>query len=70
MSIKLTKKTSVTWMGNGFGNSAATWAIKGHDGWTVWQSSGGDWIASKEDRSVRSYTRAMLVQKLKTILGA
>ena len=29
--VKLTKTKDVCWNGNGFGNSTAVWAVKGHE---------------------------------------
>lgn len=70
MTISLTKVKSTQWQGNGLGTSSATWAVKGHEGWTVRQH-GGDWVASREGRAnVRSYTKAMLLAKLEKELAA
>tara|TARA_R110000744_G_scaffold263311_1_gene377710 strand:+ start:351 stop:572 length:222 start_codon:yes stop_codon:yes gene_type:complete len=44
--IKLTKKAESYWAGNGFGNEAAEWVVKGAEGITV-RKSGFGWIATE-----------------------
>jgi hypothetical protein len=37
--IKLTKKQNAAWLGNGMGNAAAEWVVKGAEHIEVWKGS-------------------------------
>ena len=39
MNIKLTKVSASEWAGNGMGNSAAEWAVKGAEHIRIWKGS-------------------------------
>jgi len=44
--IKLVKKADAFWAGNGFGNEAAEWVVKGAEDIIV-RKSGFNWIATE-----------------------
>ena len=53
--IRLIKKSATAWNGNGFGSSAAEWAVKGHEhivlrqlgvGWTAINTESNQRIAN------------------------
>ena len=51
--IKLTKKTDAFWAGNGFGNEAAEWVVKGAEDIVV-RKSGSGWIATENGTRIVS----------------
>ena len=51
--IKLTKKADAYWAGNGFGNDAAEWVVKGAEHIHVWSSGGGNWNVTNRDTGER-----------------
>ncbi len=51
--IKLTKKTDAYWAGNGFGNEAAQWVVKGAEQIVVCKSGFG-WIATENGTRIVS----------------
>jgi len=63
--IKLTKKTDAFWAGNGFGNEAAEWVVKGAEDIVV-RKSGFEWIATENGtRIVRGRgTKKLLLEEL------
>ena len=52
--IKLTKKADAFWAGNGFGNEAAEWVVKGAEDIVVRKVSGGGWIATENGTRIVS----------------
>jgi hypothetical protein len=51
--IKLTKKSDAFWAGNGFGNEAAEWVVKGAEDIVV-RKSGSGWIATENGTRIVS----------------
>jgi hypothetical protein len=51
--IKLTKKADAFWAGNGFGNEAAEWVVKGAEDIVV-RKSGSGWIATENGTRIVS----------------
>jgi hypothetical protein len=66
--IKLTKKTDAFWAGNGFGNEAAEWVVKGAEHINVWSSGGNNWNVTNRDTGERilrnKYGRAFTLELL------
>ena len=54
MTITLTKTQSTEWKGNGFGSSAASWAIKGAEHIAITGGGGGFWYAIEEGKRIAS----------------
>lgn len=66
--IKLTKTTATQWNGNGFGSSAAEWAIKGSEHIAVRQLV-GNWYAidtNTNAKIARGFSKAMLLEVLES----
>jgi len=51
--IKLTKKADANWAGNGFGNEAAEWVVKGAEDIVV-RKSGFGWVATENGTRIVS----------------
>jgi hypothetical protein len=51
--IKLTKKADAFWAGNGFGNEAAEWVVKGAEDIVV-RKSGFGWVATENGTRIVS----------------
>jgi len=55
--IKLTKKTDAYWAGNGFGNEAAEWVVRGAEHLHVWSSGSGEWNVTDRETGERIIRR-------------
>jgi hypothetical protein len=66
--IKLTKTSATSWNGNGFGSSAAEWAVKGQEH-IVLRQLGVGWTAintESNQRIAKAYTKKDLCEVLAT----
>ena len=62
--IKLSKKASTNWNGNGFGYDCATWVVAADPSITI-AKAGFNWIATQNgERIARGYDKAMVLESL------